>query len=57
MSYGQLSNIHMAQKYGMTLTGERQDALNVLQANYPYNDYEQIVHEEQKLKLEFAQAH
>ena len=40
VSYGALSNIHCAQKYGMTLADDKQQGLNVLQANYPFNDYE-----------------
>lgn len=46
VSYGALSNIHAAQKYGMTMNDERQQGLNTLQANYPYNDYTQVVFEE-----------
>ena len=49
ISYGNLSNIHMAQKYGFTLYGEGsegQDERNVVQAGYSYGDYQQIVYEE-----------
>ena len=54
ISYGPLSNIHCAQKYGMTLADEKQQGLNVVQANYPFNDYENIVFEEVRLKEDLA---
>lgn len=57
ISYGELSNIHLAQKYGTTLYGaglEEQDKRNVVQANYTYGDYQQILYEEQMLKEKFS---
>lgn len=54
VSYGNLSNIHMTQKYGFTLDGPTQYERNVLQANYPFGDYEQIVYEELRLKEQLS---
>ena len=55
MTYGSLSNIHFAQKYGFTtFDSEEQDAKNTVQGNYTFGEYQQIIYEEQRLKDEFS---
>lgn len=54
MSYGNLSNIHLVQKYGFTLGAQAQDERNTLQANYPYGEYQQVVYEELRLKEQLS---
>lgn len=46
VSYGNLSNIHLAQKYGFTLYGQQyaeQDDRNTVQANFTFGEYGQIL--------------
>lgn len=55
VSYGNLSNMHLVQKYGFTMMDEEQAKLNVVNGSYPFGDYQQIVYEEQRLKQELSQ--
>ena len=57
VSYGDLSNMHLIQKYGFTSVSSLQSPLNVVQASYSYGDYQQIVYKEQLLKRELAEFH
>lgn len=55
VTYGDLCNMHYVQKYGFTLFDQEQESHNIVQGAYYFEDYQQIVYEEQALKQELRE--